>query len=174
VSLVYLALIPPRFPEDPRFNFKDFYSALSARGCCIYPGKVSDAACFRIGSIGDLHVKDMQTLLDAIAQIWPPKENDSDSAATSAAGLQTRLNGAAAAPPAVRDAAAATGVSLASGYTAVSSSSSNVKAVVFDWAGTTVDFGSRAPLMAFLEMFRWAVLLFLVFKIRPWQNCNVT
>lgn len=28
-----------------------------------------------------------------------------------------------------------------------------VKAVVFDWAGTTVDFGSRAPMGAFVEVF---------------------
>ena len=29
-----------------------------------------------------------------------------------------------------------------------------LKAVVFDWAGTTVDFGSRAPMGAFVEVFR--------------------
>jgi phosphonoacetaldehyde hydrolase len=31
---------------------------------------------------------------------------------------------------------------------------SGVKAVVFDWAGTIVDFGSRAPMGAFVEVFR--------------------
>ena len=29
-----------------------------------------------------------------------------------------------------------------------------VRAVVFDWAGTTVDYGSRAPVDAFIELFR--------------------
>jgi len=29
-----------------------------------------------------------------------------------------------------------------------------IKLVVFDWAGTTVDFGSRAPILAFMEGFR--------------------
>ncbi len=29
----------------------------------------------------------------------------------------------------------------------------NVKAVVFDWAGTTVDFGSRAPALALMQVF---------------------
>ena len=29
-----------------------------------------------------------------------------------------------------------------------------VRAVVFDWAGTTVDYGSRAPVAAFAEVFR--------------------
>ena len=28
-----------------------------------------------------------------------------------------------------------------------------VKAVVLDWAGTVVDFGSRAPMGAFVEVF---------------------
>ena len=29
-----------------------------------------------------------------------------------------------------------------------------LKAVVFDWAGTIVDYGSRAPMGAFVEVFR--------------------
>ncbi len=29
-----------------------------------------------------------------------------------------------------------------------------VRAVIFDWAGTTVDYGSRAPVDAFIELFR--------------------
>jgi phosphonoacetaldehyde hydrolase len=29
-----------------------------------------------------------------------------------------------------------------------------IKAVIFDWAGTTVDYGSRAPMAAFVELFR--------------------
>ncbi|MBU2964113.1 phosphonoacetaldehyde hydrolase [Amphritea sp. 2_MG-2023] len=29
-----------------------------------------------------------------------------------------------------------------------------VKAVICDWAGTTIDFGSRAPIIAFLELFK--------------------
>ncbi len=32
--------------------------------------------------------------------------------------------------------------------------SATVKAVIFDWAGTTVDHGSIAPVMAFVEVFR--------------------
>lgn len=31
---------------------------------------------------------------------------------------------------------------------------SQIRAVIFDWAGTTVDFGSRAPMGAFVEIFR--------------------
>ncbi len=29
-----------------------------------------------------------------------------------------------------------------------------VRAIIFDWAGTTVDYGSRAPVKAFIELFR--------------------
>ncbi len=29
-----------------------------------------------------------------------------------------------------------------------------LQAVIFDWAGTTVDYGSRAPAMVFVEVFR--------------------
>ena len=29
-----------------------------------------------------------------------------------------------------------------------------IKAVIFDWAGTTVDFGSRAPMEAFVKLFK--------------------
>ena len=29
-----------------------------------------------------------------------------------------------------------------------------IKAVIFDWAGTTVDFGCMAPVQAFVEVFR--------------------
>jgi phosphonoacetaldehyde hydrolase len=29
-----------------------------------------------------------------------------------------------------------------------------IQAVVFDWAGTTIDYGCRAPLAVFLELFK--------------------
>lgn len=54
------------YPDDLRFDFAAFYRALSDRGLVIYPGKVSQAACFRIGTIGDLHPDDIRALLAAI------------------------------------------------------------------------------------------------------------
>ena len=36
----------------------------------------------------------------------------------------------------------------------MSNSDSRVDAVIFDWAGTVVDFGSRGPAGGLLEMFR--------------------
>jgi 2-aminoethylphosphonate-pyruvate transaminase len=55
-------------PEDPRFDFKEFYNRLHDQGYIIYSGKVSDADCFRIGSIGRIFESDMDALLAAIAR----------------------------------------------------------------------------------------------------------
>jgi 2-aminoethylphosphonate-pyruvate transaminase len=55
-----------RYPADPRFDFPDFYQRLSQNGFVIYPGKVSDADCFRIGTIGRLFPNDVRALLAAI------------------------------------------------------------------------------------------------------------
>jgi 2-aminoethylphosphonate-pyruvate transaminase len=54
------------YPDDPHFNFEEFYSRLNEKGYVIYPGKVSQGSCFRIGHIGRLFPSDMQDLLAAI------------------------------------------------------------------------------------------------------------
>jgi 2-aminoethylphosphonate-pyruvate transaminase len=41
-------------PDDPAWDFDAFYKGLEARGAVIYPGKLTDAECFRLGSIGVL------------------------------------------------------------------------------------------------------------------------
>jgi 2-aminoethylphosphonate-pyruvate transaminase len=56
-------------PAHPRFSFEDFYNRLSARGFVIYPGKVSRADCFRIGTIGRIHPPDVEALAAAIAEV---------------------------------------------------------------------------------------------------------
>ncbi|MCG7586326.1 2-aminoethylphosphonate--pyruvate transaminase [Photobacterium sp. OFAV2-7] len=53
-------------PTHPEYDFKIFYTQLKAKGFVIYPGKVSNADCFRIGNIGDVHNDDMHSLIDAI------------------------------------------------------------------------------------------------------------
>jgi 2-aminoethylphosphonate-pyruvate transaminase len=58
-----------RYPKDPSFDFEAFYARLNAKGFVIYPGKVSDADCFRIGHIGRLFPSDMQMLLAAIREV---------------------------------------------------------------------------------------------------------
>lgn len=55
-------------PTHPAYSFKQFYSALKKRGFVIYPGKVSNADCFRIGNIGDVQPKDMSRLIRAIGE----------------------------------------------------------------------------------------------------------
>jgi 2-aminoethylphosphonate-pyruvate transaminase len=53
---------------DPRqdFDFTAFYAALKQRGFVIYPGKISQASTFRIGTIGEVYPSDIERLLAAI------------------------------------------------------------------------------------------------------------
>ena len=51
------------------FDFHAFYNQLKAKGFVIYPGKISDADTFRIGTIGDIFPNDMEALLQAIRSI---------------------------------------------------------------------------------------------------------
>ena len=58
-------------PRDPRATplyqlFESFYERLAKRGFVVYPGKVSDADCFRIGTIGRIGTDEMRALLVAI------------------------------------------------------------------------------------------------------------
>lgn len=57
------------YPDHTNFDFMRFYEALSDHGFVIYPGKVGDADCFRMGSIGRLHAEDIHALLDAVAEV---------------------------------------------------------------------------------------------------------
>jgi 2-aminoethylphosphonate-pyruvate transaminase len=57
-----------RYPKDPNFDFERFYEKLNERNYVIYPGKVSDADCFRIGSIGRIFPSDIRDLLAAIRE----------------------------------------------------------------------------------------------------------
>lgn len=54
------------FPEDPHFEFNEFYQRLSTKGMVIYPGKLTEVDCFRIGTIGRLFESDIESLLIAI------------------------------------------------------------------------------------------------------------
>lgn len=68
------------YPPDPRFTFEVFYRALSDRGFIIYPGKISQADLFRIGTIGRVFPPDLEALVAAIGrtvqeQGWQVKAN---------------------------------------------------------------------------------------------------
>lgn len=51
------------------FDFGDFSGSLANMGYVIYPGKVSNAPCFRVGSIGRLREGDAAGLVRAVAAI---------------------------------------------------------------------------------------------------------
>ncbi len=54
-------------PAHPDYRFADFYLRLKGQGFVIYPGKVSQADCFRIGNIGDVTPARVRDLLAAMA-----------------------------------------------------------------------------------------------------------
>ncbi|MFM5167734.1 2-aminoethylphosphonate--pyruvate transaminase [Aeromonas veronii] len=54
-------------PAHPDYRFADFYQRLKAQGFVIYPGKVSQADCFRIGNIGAVTPERVRDLLAAMA-----------------------------------------------------------------------------------------------------------
>jgi len=58
-----------RFPADQRFDFSVFYQKLSELGFIIYPGKVLNAECFRIGTIGQVFPEDFRALVVAIRRV---------------------------------------------------------------------------------------------------------
>jgi len=53
-------------PVSPEYDFAEFYNRLKRLGFVIYPGKVSVANCFRIGTIGDVTPEDIRQLIVAI------------------------------------------------------------------------------------------------------------
>ncbi len=57
-----------RYPAHPNFTFDEFYARLNEMGYVIYPGKVSNADCFRIGNIGRIFTNDVRDLLRAIRE----------------------------------------------------------------------------------------------------------
>ena len=57
-----------RYVSHPKFSFTEFYQRLSHKGYVIYPGKLSDSDCFRIGTIGHIFRKDILGLLGAIEE----------------------------------------------------------------------------------------------------------
>jgi 2-aminoethylphosphonate-pyruvate transaminase len=72
-----------RYPTHPNFDFRQFYQRLSDQGLVIYPGKVSDANCFRIGTIGNLFPDDIRSLLAAIRRTLEAMQIDSPRATTA-------------------------------------------------------------------------------------------
>lgn len=57
------------YPEHASFDFDAMYAHLRRRGYVIYPGKVTDADCFRIGTIGRIEESDVVALVRALGEV---------------------------------------------------------------------------------------------------------
>ncbi len=55
-------------PKSDKYEFKQFYGALKAKGFVIYPGKLTGLDAFRIGNIGHVFPKDMEKLIVAVKE----------------------------------------------------------------------------------------------------------
>lgn len=53
-------------PDDPNYSFEAFYTAMEQRGFLIFPGRLTSAHTFRIGTMGDLTESDMTLILNAV------------------------------------------------------------------------------------------------------------
>jgi 2-aminoethylphosphonate-pyruvate transaminase len=56
-------------PKDGPFDFSSFYHQLSERGFIIYPGKLTQADTFRVGTIGRIFPSDMEQLVGAVGAV---------------------------------------------------------------------------------------------------------
>ncbi|MGY4758820.1 2-aminoethylphosphonate--pyruvate transaminase [Paenibacillus caseinilyticus] len=61
-----------RYPASDGFDFDEWYLRLKAAGFVIYPGKLSSADTFRIGTIGEVYPEDMRRLTEAVkrSRFW--------------------------------------------------------------------------------------------------------
>lgn len=58
-----------QYPQHPNFSFPVFYEKLNNRGQVIYPGKLLNQDCFRLGNIGHLYTEDMEHLAKCIEEV---------------------------------------------------------------------------------------------------------
>jgi 2-aminoethylphosphonate-pyruvate transaminase len=56
-------------PRDERYQFKDFYERVKAKGFILYPGKLTQVETFRVGCIGHVDRDGMQAAVDAIGEV---------------------------------------------------------------------------------------------------------
>ncbi|MGO4802562.1 2-aminoethylphosphonate--pyruvate transaminase [Pseudomonas sp. W22_MBD1_FP4] len=61
-------------PKDPRYQFKDFYERVKAKGFILYPGKLTQVETFRVGCIGHVDATGMQAAIKAIAEVLQEME----------------------------------------------------------------------------------------------------
>ena len=64
------------YPKEKWFDFSTFYQKLKKRQFVIYPGKVSNHDTFRIGTIGDLNLDDIDRLINVIKETVVAMKSD--------------------------------------------------------------------------------------------------
>lgn len=57
------------YPADKTFTFEEFYDRLYVEKYVIYPGKLTETDCFRIGSIGRIFPRDMRDVTGAVGRV---------------------------------------------------------------------------------------------------------
>ncbi|MGS4945949.1 2-aminoethylphosphonate--pyruvate transaminase [Meridianimarinicoccus sp. RP-17] len=75
-------------PADPAFSFADFYDRMKARGFILYPGKLTVADSFRVGTIGRFDTGVMDAVVTAVAEVL--RDMGVRSAAPSDRDMQER------------------------------------------------------------------------------------
>lgn len=58
------------YPESRKFCFAEMYEYIKERGYAIYPGKVTDADTFRIGTIGEIYLEDIDRVCDIFEEYF--------------------------------------------------------------------------------------------------------
>lgn len=58
-------------PQTPGWDFARVHDELLARGFTIYPGKLAELRTFRLATLGDLRVEDVQQFLAALREVFP-------------------------------------------------------------------------------------------------------
>ena len=53
-------------PEDPRYDFKEFYDRVRDKGFILYPGKLTQVETFRVGCIGAIGPDEMRHAVNAV------------------------------------------------------------------------------------------------------------
>ena len=57
------------YPNDPAFDFEKLYVGLADAGLVIYPGKITKAKTFRIGTIGNVFPEDVARLVEEFERV---------------------------------------------------------------------------------------------------------
>jgi len=78
-ELGFQTLLPPHlqshiitsflYPEHKKWNWEEFYNKMYQKDVVLYPGKLTNRNCFRIGTIGNITPRDIEQLLATIRSV---------------------------------------------------------------------------------------------------------